>query len=266
MLAMLNFESTRQFFPPAWNGLEGDFLPVPADRDTWEHRFGNFYGWQAFILPFIEQNAISDQLDFSRGWSQTDSGLGGGTAPSTQAIANYRCPSDILDDGHTRYSGSAGGFNARSSYILSIGAASFEDRQAGNFEELWGVGWEDSQPTFASMADGSSNVLFIGERDNVEIRLENGDLDFHGAIWIGRQGWKRFTVAGEGPDSATDFENAPNADGDRRAFNIAASLHPGGATVAFGDGSVHFLSDNISLDVFKNVCAMSDGAVTGEFR
>ncbi len=83
---------------------------------------------------------------------------------------------------------------------------------------------------------------------------------------MGRQGWKRWCVAGEGPESATDFENAPNADGDRRAFNIASSLHPGGATCALGDGSVRFISDNISLEVFRNLNAMADGQVVGEIR
>ena len=269
MLAILNFESTRQFFPPAWNGLEGDFLPVPDDsprHPQWDHRFGNFYGWQAFILPFIEQNAIFDEIDLSRGWSQTDTGLSGGTAPSTRTIANYRCPSDAADEGHTRYSGSSGELNARSSYVMSIGAASFEDRQNGNLEELWGVGWEDSKTEFSSMIDGSSNVLYIGERDNTEVLNDNGSLDLHGAIWIGRQGWKRYSCAGEGPDSATDFENAPNADGERRPFNVASSLHPGGATIGLGDGSVHFLNDNVSLEVFKNLCASADGSVTGDFR
>jgi len=149
---------------------------------------------------------------------------------------------------------------------MSIGAVSFEDRQAGNFKERWGVGWQDSKTTFSTMADGPSNVLFNGERDNFEILQDNGSVDFHGAIWIGRQGWKRWTVSGEGPDSATDFQNAPNADGDRRPFNIAASLHPGGATVGLGDGSVHFLSDNVSLEVMANLCSMADGALTGEFR
>ena len=266
MLAMLNFESTRQFFPPAWNGLNGDFLPVPSGRNQWEHRFGNMYGWQAFILPFIEQNALDDQIDFTRGWSQTDVGLGSGVAPSTNEIPGYRCPSDVSDDGHTRYSGSSGGFNGRSSYVISIGSASFEDREAGQLEQLWGVGWQDSKTTFATMSDGSSNTLFIGERDNEEVFTDSGALDFHGAIWIGRQGWKRFTVAGEGPESATDVENAPNADGGRRAFNIAASLHPGGANVAFGDGSVRYISDNISLQVFSNLNAMADGQVTAEIR
>ncbi len=84
MLAMHNFESARQFFPPAWNGMKGEFLAVPSDstrmmngQPIWNHRFGNFYGWQVFILPFIEQNALYDQIDLTRGWSQTDRGLGG---------------------------------------------------------------------------------------------------------------------------------------------------------------------------------------------
>lgn len=269
MLALLNFENTRQFFPPAWNG-EGSVTGYDNDPDEylapWQQRFGNFLGWQTFILPFIEQNALYDQMNLERGWSQTDTSAGGGVAPSTQAIANYRCPSDTADEGHSRYSGPNGELNARSSYVISIGAASFEDRQAGNFEELWGVGWQDSNTTFSDMVDGSSNVLFLGERDNTEILLDNGNVDLHGAIWIGRQGWKRFTVAGEGPDSATDFENAPNAEGDRRAHNIAASLHAGGANIALGDGSTHFLTDNVSLEVLKNLCSMSDGAVTGDFR
>ena len=273
MLAAHNFESARQFFPPGWNGQKGDFLPVPGDSPrmmngelSWDHRFGNFYGWQAFILPFMEQKSLSEQIDFDRGWSQSDTGLGNGVAPSTLVVPGFRCPSDVEDEGHTRYSGTSGLPNARSSYIISIGSASFEDRAALRLQELWGVGWEDSKTTFSSMSDGSSNTLFIGERDNVERFTSSGDLDLHGAIWIGRQGWKRYVNSGEGPENATDIANAPNADGDRRPLNIAASLHPGGATIALGDASVRFISDNVSLQVFSNLNAMADGEVVGEFR
>ena len=209
VLAALNFESSRQFFPPAWNGLNGAFLPVPSGRSQWEHRFGNMYGWQAFVLPFMEQNPLSGQVDFTRGWSQGDTGLGGGVAPSTNHIPTFRCPSDVADEGHTRYSGSGGSLNARSSYIMSIGGVSFEDRQGGNLPELWGVGWEDSKTTFGKMSDGSSNTLVLGERDNEEILDSAGVVQFHGAIWIGRQGWKRWVVAGEGPSSGTDVEMLP---------------------------------------------------------
>ena len=101
--------------------------------------------------------------------------------------------------------------------------------------------------------------MFIGERDNV--RNREGE---HGAIWIGRQNWRRHAVSGRGPGSATDFDNGPN--GDNVGFNVAASMHPSGATIGLGDGSVHFLSDNVSLEVMKGVCSISDGAVTGSLR
>lgn len=264
MLAILNFESAHMRFPPGWNG-QGSVNGYGNDSDEylspWQQRFGNFLGWQAFILPFTEQDNLHNILDFTRGWSQTDVNPDTGFAPSTKAVPGYRCPSDnSTQEGHTKYSGPNGELNARSSYVICIGSTSFGDRNNGNLRELWGVGWQDSETKFSTMSDGSSNILFIGERDNLK---ENGGGD-HGALWIGRQGWRRQAVSGRGPGSATNFGNAPN--GGNIGWNIAASLHPGGATIALGDGSVHFLSDNVSLDVMRKMCAMADGEVTGTFR
>ena len=270
MLALLNYENTHQHFPPAWNG-QGSVDGYGNDGNEflapWEQRFGNFLGWQAFILPFIEQNNAYSELNLERGWSQTDISPVTGLAVSTRVIPGYVCPSDETGEGHSKYSGPNGDLNGESSYVICIGALSFSDRIAGNLPQQWGVGWQDSETTFAKMSDGSSNTLFIGERDNVKMNMEGvseGEEGFHGALWIGRQGWRRYTVAGEGPASATDFGNAPN--GSNIAFNVAASLHPGGATIGLGDGSVHFLSDNVSLEVMKNMCAIADGVVTGDFR
>ncbi len=264
MLALLNYESSRQHFPAAWNG-QGTTNGYGNDPNEflspWQQRWGNFLGWQAFILPFIEQNAVYNELNFERGWSQTDIDPSTGLAVSNRNIPSYRCPSDASEsDGHTKYSGPNGDLNARSSYVICTGALEVNERQQGLLRELWGVGWQDSKTTFANINDGSSNTLFIGERDNVK-EDSNG---FHGAIWIGRQNWRRQTVSGRGPRSATDFGYAPN--GASIGFNIAASLHPGGATIALADGSTHFISDEVSLEVFKNLCAMSDGAVTGQFK
>lgn len=264
MLAMHNFESAREHFPSAWNGF-GDVTGYNNDTgealSPWQQRFGNFFGWQAFILPQLEQQNLYDALDLSRGWSQTDVDPELGFAPSTQPVPGYRCPSDAAEDErHTKYSGNNGERNARSSYVMCIGSLSFGDRRDGNLQEFWGVGWQDSKTTFGTMSDGSSNVIFIGERDNVKTS-SNGD---HGAIWIGRQLWRRHAVAGEGPSSATDFGNAPN--GTNVGLNIASSQHTGGANIGLGDASVHFLSDNVSLDVMRRLCAAADGEVTGTFR
>ncbi len=264
MLAMHSFESAREHFPSAWNGF-GDVAGYSNDRgeflSPWQQRFGNFFGWQAFILPQLEQNNLYDTLDLTRGWSQADVGLQAGVAPSAQRLPGYRCPSDVVDDeGHTKYSGDSGELNGRSSYVMCIGALSHGKRNNSELPELWGVGWQDSKTTFGSMSDGTSNILVIGERDNVKMS-SSGD---HGALWIGRQGWRRQAVSGQGPESATDFGNAPN--GTNAGWNIASSQHAGGATIGLGDASVHFLSDNVNLDVMKRLCAAADGEVTGAFR
>jgi len=255
MLSLHNFENTRQHFPPAWNG-EGSVNGFGNDSDEFldpfTPDFGNFFGWQTFLLPFVEQNNLHGNLDFSRRWSQTDIDPDTGLAPSNRMLPVYLCPSDLVDEGHTKYSGGNGDLNGRSSYVMCLGSLRFRD--------LWGVGWRDQKTTFTSMIDGSSNVLFLGERDNVK---ENAGGD-HGAIWVGVQLNRERAVVGRGPGSATDFVNAPN--GANIGWNVAASLHPGGAIVGVGDGSVRFLSDNVSLEVMKNMCAIADGAVTGTFN
>ena len=264
MLAMMNFENSRQFFPPAWNG-DGSVDGFGNDSDEFlrpfEENFNNFFGWQAFLLPFVEQQNVFDELMLEASWTQGQIDPATGLAVSSRLIPAYACPSDITDDGgHIKYSGENGDLNGRSSYIMSMGALSFGARRNGNEQELWGVGWQDVKTTFQGMRDGSSNTLFISERDNVKMNAA-GD---HGAIWIGVQSGRERTVVGRGPGNATDSGNAPN--GSNIGWNVAASLHPGGANIGLGDGSVHFLSDNVSLEVMRSLCAVADGAVTGAFR
>lgn len=43
------------------------------------------------------------------------------------------------------------------------------------------------------------------------------------------------------------------------------AFHVGGAQVAMGDGSVRFISANISLTTFASLCTMSQGDVVGDF-
>jgi hypothetical protein len=43
------------------------------------------------------------------------------------------------------------------------------------------------------------------------------------------------------------------------------SLHTGGCHALFGDGSVHFLSENIDRHITRKLCSRGDGEVTGEF-
>jgi prepilin-type processing-associated H-X9-DG protein len=44
------------------------------------------------------------------------------------------------------------------------------------------------------------------------------------------------------------------------------SEHPGGGNVAFGDGSVHFFSQDIDVIVFAELSSMNEGEVTGDYK
>src|SRR5262245_34114838 len=44
-----------------------------------------------------------------------------------------------------------------------------------------------------------------------------------------------------------------------------SSYHSGGAQVCLGDGSVRFLNESINLTTLKNLGAMNDGQVLGDF-
>ena len=45
----------------------------------------------------------------------------------------------------------------------------------------------------------------------------------------------------------------------------ARSLHPGGVQVSLGDGSVHFISENIDIDVGQLLATPDGGEVIGQF-
>jgi len=47
--------------------------------------------------------------------------------------------------------------------------------------------------------------------------------------------------------------------------DCAFSWHPGGAQFTMCDGSVHFISENIAMDVYCNLHSMNDGQPLGQF-
>ena len=122
-----------------------------------------------------------------------------------------------------------------------------------------GIMRTNSRTSIAGVVDGTSNTMLIGERSSQpeDASDEFADLfvDQQGAIWIG----------GMNPDNVdnSDFEGyswGGYTDGDKpdfavnggaRSRSVASSEHIGGAVVAYGDGSTHFLSDNLDALVLQ---------------
>jgi len=139
------------------------------------------------------------------------------------------------------------------------------------------------------MTDGTSNTMIVGEVAGRNTLYRKGKAVapatatdeaayqsiISGGAWVDPFGGN-WEVTGRPYDGGTGatwngpcFMNCSNAKTNpHRALQDAAGLyswHSGGAQVVLGDGSVRFLSENMSGITFATLVARADGKVIGEF-
>jgi hypothetical protein len=226
-------------FPPGWT----NHTPHPGP--------GPRFGWSTFILPFLDQAPLYNRLDLrthkidSRELVET-------------AIPAYRCPSDTSSATNPL----RGGFGT-SNYSGNFGTVAPPRWLAGGMNAAWagepatptnadGIFWLNSRVRFRDLKDGSSNVLFVGERC-----VSSG-----AGIWMGVRG-NHFEN-----DVVLDFSVGNEMNSGLGAFS---SRHKGGAHFLLGDGTVRFISENIATGtdegpgLYQNLGARSDGHTIGQF-
>jgi prepilin-type N-terminal cleavage/methylation domain-containing protein/prepilin-type processing-associated H-X9-DG protein len=219
-LAIHNYEGTYKKVPPGW-AITLTNVPVPG------------WGWGSFILPYIEQSALYNQL------KPDDSGKTAMPYPTTQPLlaqplAIYTCPADPGNAINTSMDGFAKG-----NYVC-------------NREVLGPTGNPPpGKPTGLSILkiqDGSSNTILVGEREFYYTT---------GAIWAGRDN----TDAGfEGRPGQGMNEKMPGTPPpphdpwvDCRRLGVS-SFHDGGCNFALCDGSVRLISQNVEVDPRDSLC------------
>ena len=83
-IALLNYEWEYHSLPPAY---------------TVDATGARLHSWRSLILPFLEQQKLFDQIDFSKPWNHPDNkSIADLTAPRS-----YRCPSNAIDKRFTTY-------------------------------------------------------------------------------------------------------------------------------------------------------------------
>ena len=178
--------------------------------------------WGLLLLPYIEQGNLCRSVNPD---ITTPGGPGAVTTLMETPIPVYQCPSDNPVTINSNFHN-----NGKSNYVCN----------------RWVLGPDsNSRPAAMSVQtipDGSSNTILAGERDIVYNVAADTMIRDSGstASFEGRAGYGLTPTppSGQGPYKISNDE--------RLAFS---SQHTGGGcNFLFADGSVHFLSKNISAD------------------
>jgi prepilin-type processing-associated H-X9-DG protein len=241
------------------------------------------------LLPYVEQDNIFRMYNPNLAMQnyRTTGTLAGGNgaidasnaAIGTMQPALIRCPSDGGDPklpystaGHyTVDNTNSGLIGIKTNYDFSVQYWSWEcnawSRTAANVRRMFG---ENSNSSIASVTDGTSNTVAMGETtlDNA-----NGTCP----AWAYR-GWVMIGVD-IAPDRhggginvwTSNWTNPPDATrtqtprpGKVGSWSWAGSLHTGGANFVFGDGSVRFVNQNTSGPNRLAMATMAGGEVITE--
>ncbi|MCA8994528.1 MAG: DUF1559 domain-containing protein [Planctomycetaceae bacterium] len=252
-IALANYEETHRIYPPGRLGCDG-INTGPCNGNPNYTRVG----LSAFplLLPQLEQAPLYNEFDFmniawgpSAGWEPLNQ-IGVEARPAV-----FVCPSDVSQ----RAVLSNGLQAATGSYALVHGTMGPSNGISGNMK-VFNTGPFNYKTPYRSrdILDGLSSTMFIGEVKDAHTP----------------ESYNRWTVSSRHLDCMRTTENPintpPGTGITTSPYGIAlngafGSQHVGGAQFLFGDGHVSFLSENLSLTVYRALSTREGGEVVGEY-
>jgi len=250
-LALHNYHDTHGMFPVNY----GAGLYNESNRGA---------SWLAMILPQIGQTSLYGRINF--GSPLTDSA---NDAAARTVVPTYLCPSDRHGNGVMTNRRESNSPRAITNYKACLGS----NWGWGSFAPVKSAGGRNAGETdgmdrcngmicrggdhpplvtrLTDIKDGTSTTLALGE-----------------AVpeWSWHTWWYWFNASTATCAVPLNYWHVPEDTDDDWFYNYSfASRHTGGAYFGLVDGSVRFLSENISRDVYRNIATIQGSEVIGEF-
>ena len=251
-IALHAYHDTLKVFPSGWTEASSIAAPgVPAR---------NGFGWGTYILPYLEQQNIFNQMNRNVAISAAPN-----AALATNALPVFRCPSDPGPSQQTNLS-SFPQFSipnqGTSSYIACFGATPVSDQQS-NPSPGDGAFFRNSRTRILDLRDGSSNTFLVGERFWPGLQ-SGGNPNFGDAYWAGTpDNWLTDICATTAVNMNTGTHSAQ-----------FSSKHDGQCLFLFGDGHVQGVFNSVNsnpgsfgpgMGTYQRLGAIADNQPVGEY-
>lgn len=242
-IALHNYHDVYSSFPPGWTG----HYPHAASPRR--------FGWQAAILPFVDQAPLYNLLNFNV-MEMPDATQ----RELVMEVPPYRCPTD-----RTQATNPMRGNFGTSNYSGNLGNEPLPRWTPGGLNLNWpggidtpvktnGIMFWNSRVRIRDITDGTSNTFLAGERS-----LKSG-----AGIWPGVRSNRAEN------DTVTDCSPGNEVNSGLAAFT---SQHQGGAHFMLCDGAVVFVSENIDsqagtgqdMGTYQKLGARNDNQPIGRF-
>jgi prepilin-type N-terminal cleavage/methylation domain-containing protein/prepilin-type processing-associated H-X9-DG protein len=245
-IALQNYVNHHGVLPPGTIDPTGPINSVPQ---------GYHYSWIVQILPHLEQATVYSMF------SPTASVYAPGhTTARSARINSLQCPSDP-------------GPPARADGIAENNYAGCHHHvEAPIGAKNKGVLFLNSAIRYEDITDGTSHTIFVGEkpRNGIDLGWASGTratLRNTGTqMLIGDPLYRLKAGQPWDPATASPWQTLRGAWDPRNTTLVGGfgSFHPGGANVAFGDGSVRFVRNSVSPQVYQCLGHRADGEMLDE--
>jgi prepilin-type N-terminal cleavage/methylation domain-containing protein len=260
-LAMHNYHDANGQLPAGSVGNDRGY-----GRDSWS--------WYCYVLPFMEQEPMFKQLDFSNKINGT--ATRGGDARKS-LLKSMLCPSD---DTKIQEEGIANWQNALHNYVVCYGDSNINSGTPWNdvdgYKGQAGMFVPQQTAKFTDCSDGLSNTLLVSEIITPVAENTWGAMG-RTQVAMGGGFTTYFTPNGTANDRLVRCHTNLGGSLGARCTTLswdqdwggqvitARSWHESGVNVALGDGSVRFVPNSVDPTTWRRLGPRADGQVVGNF-